>query len=390
MAEHRMIQCLTRLEHAGLTTANINVFFSQIEYISSQLHGAGKVHENQPMKNKSMCFGDISHLSIYYNNVRCVTNKTNLSTKIDLSVYKVLCFTETWLNNKQSSSVLFPKHYQVYRCDRSTANTTARRSGGVAVLVHNDLRSKEIIIPDSRECESVVIEIKLLPHPLILYVMYMRKFESDVAQIQYERILKVTTTYSKHRVMILGDFNIHDIDWIKDEVGCHYYPLGLESRTNKYTMDVSLFLANMQKIPLYQMSNLRNSANNALDLVFVNEVDGITVSKDNSKLINNAQQDIFHIPHEIILEHNLEKISYNETIEIRCYKKGNYPRICQKLKEIDFAHKMHGQDVDEALEYFYNVLNNLIDDNIPKIKIKKYANKPKWWTKELQRKKKSP
>lgn len=105
MAEHRMIQCLTRLEHAGLTTANINVFFSQIEYISSQLHGAGKVHENQPMKNKSMCFGDISHLSIYYNNVRCVTNKTNLSTKIDLSVYKVLCFTETWLNNKQSSSV---------------------------------------------------------------------------------------------------------------------------------------------------------------------------------------------------------------------------------------------------------------------------------------------
>lgn len=40
-------------------------------------------------------FIDLTLLRIHYNNVRCITNKRNLCMKMDLSVYKLLCFIET-------------------------------------------------------------------------------------------------------------------------------------------------------------------------------------------------------------------------------------------------------------------------------------------------------
>lgn len=43
------------------------------------------------------CFAEFSLLPIYYNNVRSIMNKHNMCMKIELSVYKVLVLTETWL-----------------------------------------------------------------------------------------------------------------------------------------------------------------------------------------------------------------------------------------------------------------------------------------------------
>lgn len=65
-----------------------------------------------------------SSIATYYNNVRCITNKRNICMKIELSVYKVLCFTETWLADDNPNSVYFPCNFKVYRCDRM--NTASR------------------------------------------------------------------------------------------------------------------------------------------------------------------------------------------------------------------------------------------------------------------------
>lgn len=44
-------------------------------------------------------------------------------------------------------------------------------------------------------------------------------------------------------------------------------------------------------------------------------------------------------------------------------------------------------DTNSAFEFFYNTMHNLMIDNIPKQIIKKNSNKPKWWSREWQRKK---
>lgn len=76
----------------------------------------------------------------------------------------------------------------------------------------------------------------------------------------------------------------------------------------------------------------------------------------------------------------------NETVEKFMYKRGNYEQISEKLNEINFARIFDRMGVKEAFDYFYDVMNDLIEENIPKIRFKK-SNKPKWWTDELQTKK---
>ena len=44
-------------------------------------------------------------------------------------------------------------------------------------------------------------------------------------------------------------------------------------------------------------------------------------------------------------------------------------------------------NVESAFDYFYDLFDRLVNENIPRIHIKKNNNKPKWWTRELQKKK---
>lgn len=96
------------------------------------------IHDSDKNRNKQGLV-DISLLLIYDNNVRCITNKHNICMKIELSIYKILVLTETWLIKAISSSVYFPNKYEIYRFDRVVSSNVSRRSGGVAMLVHKDV-----------------------------------------------------------------------------------------------------------------------------------------------------------------------------------------------------------------------------------------------------------
>jgi hypothetical protein len=51
------------------------------------------------------------------------------------SDYKIICLTETWLNESFSSSNFFPYNYAVYRSNRDSADKS--RGGGVLIAVSN-------------------------------------------------------------------------------------------------------------------------------------------------------------------------------------------------------------------------------------------------------------
>ena len=119
-------------------------------------------------------FTQVANLQIYYNNVRSIANKRHICSRIELSSYEVLCFTETWLTSNQSDSC-FPGNFKVYRCDRdSVTDSTTARAGGVAVLVHSKYKSRQIQHSSVEKCECLAIEIMLKPVPLIIYAAYIR------------------------------------------------------------------------------------------------------------------------------------------------------------------------------------------------------------------------
>lgn len=371
---------------------SVELFYNKIEKLQSRINDiensfattalSAPIDQNESNQDG---FTDLTLLPIYYNNVRCITNKRNVCMKIDLSVYKILCFTETWLTNKQCSSTYFPSKFNVYRCDRVS---TARRSGGVAVIVRSELMSRQIHVDHCADCECLAIEVKLKPIPLLLYVIYMRQFEYDVALKHFKLIKELTTKFHQHRIMVLGDFNIHDVNWNADEMNTHYLPTGLATHDSRYFREAAEFLNNMLGLPFYQLSNIRNVASNVLDLLFVNDHVDVNISEDRSEIVEKSQQDVFHKPYEILFEYSEQcGTPRHEEISIFCHKRGNYQRMCRQLNDINFAHEFNRLDVDSAFVYFFDVMERLTCNNVPKIKITKNTSKPKWWTRELQRKK---
>lgn len=313
--------------------------------------------------------------------------------KIELSVYKVLCFTETWLSDSHSSSVYFPSNFTTYRFDRIADST--RRSGGVAILVHRSLKSESLRldIATDPECEFVAVEVAVDPKPVIYFVCYMSTFDHRIALKLYKRIEFIISKYRNHRIIIIGDFNLHDIVWTHDDDNQSVYlphanvDLITSQRRSRYNENALDFLHKMMELPLFQMSNYRNSANNVLDLLFVNDPDDIVIAREQQTIIDSTQQDEYHIPIEIDINCTENSTTNIEYSTIYRYASGNYQRMCQQLEAVNFQHEFNARDVDSAFGFFHCTLNELIEQNVPKATFKLYSNKPKWWTPELQRRK---
>ena len=196
-------------------------------------------------------------------------------------------------------------------------------------------------------------------------------------------------SHPRHRIIVLGDFNIHSVEWVSDESRRFFVPVGIAAHQNSsYYGGVAEFFTALEAAPYYQLSNIVNNASNVLDLVFVNELGDTEINVDHHSVIYKDQQDTAHKPLEITFQYCRTTTSTHiDSKLIVCYKRLNYESIISSLLEIDFEQEFRLRDVDSALEFFYEKLRHLIDTNIPKITVKKYTQKPRWWTQELLRKK---
>lgn len=86
-----------------------------------------------------------SFLNIYYQNVRSPYNKLiHLKSLSPFSVYDILVFTETWLNENFRLSELGLCDYRVYRYDRNISTSPLSRGGGFLIAIRKSLSSKTI------------------------------------------------------------------------------------------------------------------------------------------------------------------------------------------------------------------------------------------------------
>lgn len=90
--------------------------------------------------------------------------------------------------------------------------------------------------------------------------------------------------HTNHRMTALYDFNLHDIGWNANDDNSYFLPTGLVNHDSQYHTNANEFLAKMQDLPLYQISNIRNTSMNVLHLVFVDEYNGLKLKIDISEL----------------------------------------------------------------------------------------------------------
>ena len=222
----------------------------------------------------------------------------------------------------------------MYRCDRPTTG------GGVAVLVHEQFKSEQITEIFDANCECICVKIELKPIPLIIYAAYVNKPERNIMMKHFSLVQQLVLMEKQSRLLVLGDFNLHDIVWNLDESDTYYIPQNVASHAeSEYFQTASDFLDKMHGLPLFQLSNAKNIASNVLDLAFVNGTEDIQACVAPVAITKINESDRFHPPLEISFEYPIgsNKPSTNKTIEVFCYKRGNYDRISQQLNAINFA-----------------------------------------------------
>lgn len=302
-------------------------------------------------------------------------------------MYKGFCFTETWLHDDDQNDVFFPKNFNVYRMDRDP--TVASKGGGVAVTINDQFQSSQMENVYDADCESICVKVKLKPTSLIMYVAYVNIPDRIILAKHFHLVHQLTSSETDSRIVVVGDFNLKKIVWNADDTNSFYLPQNILSHDQSdYFKSALDFLQSIQGLPMFQLSNIKNIASNVLDLVFVNGYEDVQTCQAPAVIAKANGIAKFHPPIEISFEYHPDVVNQpSETVEIQLYNKGNYDRILRQLNAIDFAHIFQDLDVEAAFDYFYSLINQLIKENVPTIRVKKNNNKPKWWTPELQRKK---
>ena len=123
---------------------------------------------------------------------------------------QLFCAVETWLNKDIPDGLFCPNDYSVVRFDRLT------RGGGVALFLHKSLNYNVVTVPnDFADIELVCVDILCTDQPCRVIAYYRQPgFGVDAVDYVFKSIQcfqKLCAT-SKH-VVILGDFNLPDLDW---------------------------------------------------------------------------------------------------------------------------------------------------------------------------------
>lgn len=59
--------------------------------------------------------------------------------------------------------------------------------------------------------------------------------------------------------------------------------------------------------------------------------------------------------------------------------------MSMQIEAVSFQHEFRIRDVDSAYEFLCETMRTLVDRNVPKVMVKEFGSKPKWWTPQLQR-----
>ena len=151
------------------------------------------------------------------------------------------------------SAEVFPENFKIYRNDRGTLG------GEVFLGIHEDLISTEFI-EHVTGCEIEWAKIKLKNSKDLFIASYYipHRNMKDITNLKLS-LEKLTTGKPKH-IIIAGDFNCPDIDWINMEIKTE----APDKEVQQARMNLSI------EYGLVQIHDKPTREGNLLDLVFTN------------------------------------------------------------------------------------------------------------------------
>ena len=317
-------------------------------------------------------------------------NATSLKNKLDdfnghfsTNDYDVICISETWLNgNIFDGEILTDLDYDLYRKDRdlkriAKANGEFKEDGGgVFCAVKSSLVSKRRYdLEDNLELIWIEI-IQSKQRSIYVGVIYLpdwcKAHDIDSLCTSLDKLRRITRDTDS--IFLTGDFNFH-IKWKCDTASNSTFVL------NEAEL-LPLCAQFMEVLSLHDLKQWNTSpthGENVLDLVITNNDDNVHVNIVNAdKAVSST-----HLPLDVTVNFTIPKRRKASNRTVHNYRKANFKDIIQLLFCINWSVINDFPSIDEACDYFYDMIFAVIKDNIPTICIKNRSY-PQWYDRKLK------
>ena len=300
-----------------------------------------------------------------------------INSKIFSSNYDILVFTETWLNINVNSAEIGLDDYNIFRDDRNPAY--ASRGGGVLIAVHKKFKCYvcKHLDYENTSVDHIYVNIKSGGISTIIGAIYIPPLaDISVYQDHIMCIDDLKSFYSNSNFIILGDYNLPSVNWIDNK----YI---LNSNATSYINNCCSILADsFMNIDLLQYSDIKNNCDNVLDLCFSNCKPFVSESIDPICRIDSFHPALdINVNCSFNYNCNFDNLYCN--LSYYFFKKCNYKKINELINNVDRNLRFDHLDSIKAVQIFYDVINNIISQCVPKFKIVK-SSFPVWFSKELK------
>ena len=307
-------------------------------------------------KRKVISKSKISQDSNIKRKLKCInTNAQSLQYKMDElkqvikdNDVKVVAVTETW-GKEWKEATLEIEGFNMYKKHR----TDGRRGGGCVIYVSHELKSYACKELDNMHGDDAIwCWIRLANEARILVGCMYRTPTSSRENNTYfmDQIIKASDVANQNRILLMGDFNIKEINWAENKAEGDINTLA--NRFYECTKDSYLYQH------VFAPTRFRAEQESTLDLIFTKEEEDI---KNIEVLQPLGKSDHGIVICDFICEWKAKLIFRPR----RLYHKGNYIEMNRLLSDIDWETEFVGKDTHQRWDCFKQKLDEITNQNIP-------------------------
>ena len=300
-----------------------------------------------------------------YTNADSIGNKINeLHAYIDTYHPNIICLTETLPKyrplNSEPPTITIPG-YTGYH---------ATLGRGITVLIDSDLKAEELSMT-SIFLESTWLKISLKNNRILLLgCLYRSPNSNEENNNHLLDLLEEASRREKDHLVIVGDFNMKEIDWAEHKVNTR------ESHLSYRTFDKvnDLFLEQLVTEPT---RHREGEQANVLDWVLTDSSDNI------SNLSIKAPLGVRGDHNVIQFEFLTPPIIQNRPRRFNLYK-GNYETMEANLASYNWSTLLSDKDCQQSWNTFRDTISLAMENHIPKSRHGKTKNKKLWMNKDTR------
>lgn len=311
-------------------------------------------------------------IQLFYQNINSLKNKLeNFNINLKLADYDIIAITETWLNPSILTSEIFDDKYTVHRKDRNFTGTGKADGGGVLLAVKGLISERiEKFESTNPQVESIWIKIYTDKKSYFyLCVIYIAPSSGKEVYKDFFSKLEDHDSELNSCVLVVGDFNL-------PELSKHF----LYNKPNILPPLEDYFHEKMNYFNLSQKNEVCNLNGYYLDLVLTDLPKCVVTASDFALLTPDPHHPCLtlEIP---VFRATMGNIAVTESFH---FQKADSVMLYHALAAIDWTYLYSMNDVNEALTYFYIILNAIFIQYVPIIKITHGNKDPIWYNKEIK------